>query len=165
MKNNRGIANIILIIIGFILIGILFGYFKKNNFFFQPINLENNNSETKYQCGLAVLEPNLQSEPVLFPLDITGYVNGCGWNVYNGLAGNVQVFDGNGVPVSNNTPLAIISSSNLLNQPNVFKTNIILTRNPTLKQGFIIFQAMPTGNLAPGSFKIPIIFGQNSYAF
>jgi hypothetical protein len=172
MKNNRGIANIILIIIGFILIGILVGYFKKNNFFFQPINLgldqnnlEDNTAEQKYQCGLVVLEPNLQGEPFLFPLDITGYVNGCGWNVVNGVAGSVQVFDGNGLPISNRVPLTIISESNLLNQPNVFRTNINLTNNPTLRQGIIIFEASPQNGLAPGSFKMPIIFGQNSYAF
>ncbi len=175
MKYNRGFANIVLIIIAFLLAGVLFGFFKKSNFFIKPPSfdvanqdsqIDNNTPINNYKCGLSILQPNLQSEPLMFPLVVTGYVNGCGWNAYNGYAGSIQVFDGDGIPVSLNTPLPLTpeSKSGNSNPPSVFSTSIELTRNPTLRQGFIIFQAIPVGGLTPGSFKMPIIFAPN-YAF
>lgn len=178
MKYNRGFANIVLVIIAFLLAGVLFGFFKNSNFFIKPLSFDianqtNSINQTdniaptnNYKCGLSILEPNLQSGPLMFPLSITGYINGCGWDVSNGYAGSVQVFDGDGIPVSLNTPLPLTPESKLgnLNTPSVFSATIVLTRNPSLRQGFIIFQAMPVGGLTPGSFKMPIIFAPN-YAF
>lgn len=39
-------------------------------------------------CGITVTDPEI-GKPVSFPLSISGYVSGCGWNPYHGYAAHL----------------------------------------------------------------------------
>ncbi len=102
-------------------------------------------------CGIKVFSP-LPGQPVMFPLEVSGYVNGCGWVPFdNGQAVTLEIRDMNG-PIS---PVIIIpvQDPNSFTLPAYFKSNINITKIPTSPNGVFIFH-----NSAGDSFQIPVFF-------
>ncbi len=52
-----------------------------------------------------VIEQPLINQEVQLPITVKGYINGNGWNAFEGVAGSVQVLDANGKAITEKTPL------------------------------------------------------------
>lgn len=103
-------------------------------------------------CGIKIFSP-LVGEKVSFPLEISGYVNGCGWIPWNnGTAVTMEVRDNSGALA----PLIIVpvEDINSFTLPAYFKSRINTTKKPSSPDGVIIFH-----NSVGDSFQIPILFG------
>ena len=75
MNKERGIGHIVTLIIGLTLILVIVGFFRANRSFFDTINYK---ALLRLPPGITVekIEPN---QKVVFPLKVTGYINGAGW--------------------------------------------------------------------------------------
>ncbi len=106
----------LIFIIGLFLIGALVGIFypsignkktssqtRKNNGYIQGQTVNpNENRETdayyikadidKPVCGIKVFSP-LPGQKVNFPLEVSGYVNGCDWTPFEGQAASLEIRD------------------------------------------------------------------------
>lgn len=104
---NRGFVNILLIIFGFILVGIIVGFFASRHSV-SPIVFPNITGKetaspfttfTTAKCGLVVTAPEPDSI-VTMPIVVTGYVNGCGWKEDDQNAGTVVLLNDEGQVIS-----------------------------------------------------------------
>ncbi|MEI8130122.1 MAG: hypothetical protein WCG55_01290 [bacterium] len=147
MNHERG--NFVLIIAGIVAVLFLIGFFRNAPAFWDTVNYK---KILRLPCGLTVQHPTYSTnEKAQFPVEIDGYINGCGWDPKNGSAGIVQVFDGMGLPMSAPTMLAIPSDNGTY--PIYFDTVIRLTKPPTTDTGKILVTSS-SGLLYP----IPVTF-------
>lgn len=122
---NKGIANIILILLGIILSAVAVGIFTVWDGFV-PIEQEGTSEETSVgevtdidqeeisvpgiDCGIFVASPD-QNQTVNSPIIISGYIanegSGPCWPAFEGIAGTVRLFDTNDVAVTARTPLTL----------------------------------------------------------
>ena len=86
-------------------------------------------------CGLTY-DGVTDNEKVLFPLKITGYVNGCGWDAGDKGAGTIQVFDGKGMPVTIPTEMALTDDSTEIPYP--FESDLSPSFVPQTDNGQVV---------------------------
>lgn len=145
---QRGLATILVIILGFFIIFVLIGYFKnqKNN----PFDIENvfKNQTTNQlddgqlgdigypyaNCGIEISSPFVYSK-IDNVFQFSGKVDGCGWEVRNGFAGVFQMTDSKNNQLTDQISIPA-------NQDGYFKINIALKRSPEgdPKMGLVMFK-------------------------
>ena len=76
-------------------------------------------------------------QQVVFPLRISGYINGCGWEMTGANAGSVQIFDAKGIPVTASTPLLYNDRGTELPRP--FVAFLTAIAAPSADTGSIVF--------------------------
>jgi hypothetical protein len=173
---NQGSAMAI-VIVGIILVGALVGIFwprnairksSKNNV---PLNvvtapnvLPNQERETnayyqelnndKNTCGIKIFSP-LPGQKVSFPLEVSGYVNGCGWAPFEGQIGTLQIRDAN----QSLSPIIILPvEGDSYTLPAYFKVKIPAISSPTSQDGVFIFMNEDASGENPLRFQLPVTF-------
>lgn len=121
----------LLIVIGIVLVLFMIGFFKAEPSFWGSVNYK---KALRLPCGITVKEP-LRDARVTFPASTRGYLNGCGWEVDNGVGGSVQIFDGYGMPVTARIPLVVSGKS----APYSFSAVLLLRQVPATGNGSIVF--------------------------
>ncbi|OGI78588.1 hypothetical protein A3C57_00825 [Candidatus Nomurabacteria bacterium RIFCSPHIGHO2_02_FULL_33_12] len=181
MSDSHGsnTPTILIVIIGIILVGALIGIFypktsskikkvipaienlgKING---SPVNPNDNRGTDAYYtpadidspvCGIKIFSP-LPGQKVSFPLEVSGYVNGCNWVPFESHVGTLEIRDMNQalskliiIPVDGDT----------YTLPAYFKIKITPTLAPTSQNGVLIFHNEDPSGLKPESFQVPIIF-------
>lgn len=134
MKNEKG--NILLIVIGVICILLLIGFFRGEPSFFGTVNYK---KILNVPCGLSVSSPESDMQ-IVFPIAVRGHVNGCGWDVKNGIAGTVQVFDNNGFAISDAVPLEVTDDTII--KPYAFHSALYLRHGPSTGDGSVIYKSV-----------------------
>lgn len=170
---------ILILIIGVILIGALIGIFYPKGIRTTKIisptidtlgKIEgskvnaNDNRETdayyikanidKPVCGIKVFSP-LPGQVVKFPLEVSGYVNGCNWIPSNGQIGSIEMRDGN-FALSKLIVIPIDADNGTL--PAYFKIKITPEFSPTSNQGVLIFHNQNQNGVPAETFQVPITF-------
>ncbi len=136
MQKREG-GNTVLIIIGIIAILFLIGFFRNQASFWDTVNFK---KALRLPCGLTVSEPRFsKDEKVVFPLTISGYINGCGWDLSGRNAGTAQVFDAHGAPVT--APATLLAPSDPGSTPYLFSTTLFVTAAPQTDTGQILFRS------------------------
>ncbi|MEI6399913.1 MAG: hypothetical protein WCO58_00100 [bacterium] len=167
---------VFLLIIGIVLFATMAGYFKthtislfsgfgttqstttttkKNNNINSGLSQEELDRASRYNqssCGLVITDPYLGA-PVSFPLNFAGYASGCEWGSLNNTVGEIQVFDGNGRPLSAPYDLASTSGSGT-NEYAYFSQSLTTFRIPDTTAGYLIIKSAVSGN----TIQIPIAF-------
>ena len=176
IHKQRG-STMAIVIVGIILVGALVGIFwprnttrkiSKNN---APLNvvtapnvLPNQERETnayyqelnndKNTCGIKIFSP-LPGQKVSFPLEVSGYVNGCGWAPFEGQAATLQIRD-NDKSISPVIILPVEGDSYTL--PAYFKVKIPAVSSPSTKDGIMIFTNEDASGENILRFQLPIVF-------
>ncbi|HEY4715256.1 MAG TPA: hypothetical protein VIH31_02020 [Candidatus Paceibacterota bacterium] len=107
-------------------------------------------------CGLTVLTPQ-PNQTISQGFVIKGVENGCGWTAFEAVAGTVQAYQSNGLPVSSRIPINI--SGNWMQIPVNFQ--VILNLNqipPPGSSGSLVFMNDDTSGNNPKTATIPIKF-------
>ena len=144
MHIHRERGNGVLIIVGIVAVLFLVGFFRNAPAFWDTVNYK---KILRLPCGLTVQHPKFaKGEKAQFPLEIDGYVNGCGWDPKSGSAGTAQIFDDKGLPVSMPTQLSIPSDNGTY--PVYFDTILRLNKAPSTDAGNILLTS-PNGLLYP----------------
>ncbi len=169
------VMTIFILIIGIVLFAFMAGYLKthsislfsgfgtpqtttpvkKNNSINSGLSQEELDRATRYNqsnCGLVITNPYLGA-PVSFPLNFTGYTSGCGWGSVNNTVGEVQVFDGNGRPLSAPYDLAS-ANNNEANGYSYFSQPITTFRTPDTSSGYLLIKSVVSGEVT----QIPVAF-------
>ncbi len=151
---NRGIIlTLILIVIGFVLVLTLIGFFRtgtldsKLNFTVKSI--------LKEPCGLSIKTPHLH-ESVTFPLEITGYINGCGWEPRDDRAGTVVLYSDHGMPLT--PPVTLLMPPQAEREPYYFESIINIVPPSGTKEGILIFENNRGNGLSPEFEEYEISF-------
>ncbi len=168
----------LIFIIGLFLIGAMIGIFyptigtkktnvpnKQNNGYIQGETVNpNENRETeayyikadidKPVCGIKVFSP-LPGQQVSFPLEVSGYVNGCDWTPFEGQAASLEIRDNSGA-ISRDIILPIEKDN--LTLPAYFKVKISPDGMPRTNAGVLIFHNINKTGEKLETFQIPIIF-------
>jgi hypothetical protein len=121
-NKERGWADWATVIIGLFLCFLLIGFFKPDNGISEKISFK---SLMRLPCGLTFSGIS-NNDKIVFPIEITGYINGCGWNRNKMSAGTIQVFDGKGMPVTSPFDMTI----------NEMGTELPLSFKATLRPNF-----------------------------
>lgn len=152
MKHNqRGVVEIVLIVLGVLLGLFAIGFFRED----QPTSryVPNYQTTANIDCGLTVYEPK-NNAIVSNPLIIDGYVNGCGWDAYEGALGSVRVLSDTGVVLSM-TKLQRIDTDGRL--PYHFNTRLSLPAGRLTRKGTLLFSNDLSGPQAR-TMVVPISF-------
>lgn len=168
----------LIFIIGLFLIGALVGIFypsistkkttapaKQNNGYIQGQTVNpNEGRETdayyikadidKPVCGIKIFSP-LPGQQVNFPLEVSGYVNGCDWTPFEGQAATVIIRD-NTAAISREIILPIEKDN--LTLPAYFKVKITPDSMPSTNEGVLIFYNIKKTGEKLETFQVPIIF-------
>lgn len=104
------LALLVVILLGFLLI--VFSNSKKRNI--DPLPSVSVDTRELY-CGISITSPQIGSS-VSFPVQVGGYVSGCGWEPYSGYVAKMKIYDSEnrliGRPylvnksLNNNTPVS-----------------------------------------------------------
>ncbi len=105
-------------------------------------------------CGIKVFSP-LPGQKVGFPLEISGYVNGCNWVPFLSNVGTLEIRDQEGV-ISPVVILPIEVDDGTL--PAYFKIKVSPSINPRSNSGVLIFKNEKNSNEIVETFQVPIIF-------
>lgn len=136
MKNKqRGMADKVTIIIGLVLCLLLIGFFRPDT---GGINKVNFKSLLRLPCGLTYSGIS-DNDKIIFPIEITGYINGCGWERNKMSAGTIQVFDGKGMPVT--VPFDMTISDNGTELPLPFKSDLHPNFAPQTDSGQLVIKS------------------------
>ena len=148
-SRTREQGNLLVIILCIIALFLLVAAFHTDHNFYDTFNLK---GILRLQCGITVDTPKGDlNKKVEFPLAVTGYINGCGWQP-NGLsAGTAQIFDGKGLPLTLPTTMAIPADGT--KAPQYFEADLTLISAPATDTGNIILRST-TGLLT----TIPVAF-------
>jgi len=134
-KFESGSADHVAIIVGLILGCLLVGFFISGSGLLSKLNFK---SFLQLPCGLTYSGIS-DNQKITFPLQITGYVNGCGWDDQKGVAGTIQIFDAKGLPVTLPTPIDITDSGTQL--PLAFTAIITPSAAPQTDNGELILKS------------------------
>ncbi len=130
-------GNILLVVVGVVAILFLIGFFRSAPAFWETVNYK---TILRLPCGLTVKHPKFaKDEKAAFPLELDGYVNGCGWTVEGGIAGTAQVFDGKGLPLTAPTPMTVPGADE--SSPYYFDTQLRLIAAPSTDTGNILLRS------------------------
>lgn len=105
-------------------------------------------------CGIKVFSP-LPGQVVKFPLEVSGYVNGCNWVPLQGQIGSLEIRDENNA-LSKLIIIPVDADNGTL--PAYFKIKITPTVAPTGNQGVLIFHNQNQVETVPETFQVPITF-------
>ncbi len=131
---NKEKGNALLVVLSIFLILGVIGFFNSKKGFWDTVNYK---AALNLPCGLTVTEPkNLDKAPVVFPVVVKGYINGCGWDKNGNLAGHIQVFDKKGVMMTDMIPMIVPADS--VEQPFYFESTLKMLRVPTTDVGTIL---------------------------
>ncbi len=170
---------ILIIIIGIFLVGALIGIFfpkgvrnvktitpaidRLGYVEGQKVNpVENRETDAYYTkadidkpvCGIKVFSP-LPGQKVAFPLEVSGYVNGCNWSPFEGQVGTLEMRDKNQAL----SPLIVIPvDGDNYTLPAYFKIKVIPQKNVTSVDGVLIFHNEDASGEHPETFQVPISF-------
>lgn len=115
--NQKGFANLLLIIFGFILVAFIVGFFASRKSYspimFPNVTGDSNSPFTLYsqnKCGLSITKP-IENESLSSTIVVAGYINGCGWSLDGQSAGTVQVLNQSGQVISGTYTLFVPSHS------------------------------------------------------
>ena len=149
MQQNRGIIlGIIVIIIGIVLSLVLIGFFTGQH----PFGLKDSKKLLKLPCGVTIYHPK-QYEEVTFPFEVSGYVNGCGWDIENNIAGVLTVLGDNGLIIAQGN---LIPTGDVTEAPYYFSSTVAID-NPNMTRGTFVFSNGKTG-FEERLIKIPVVF-------
>ena len=133
--SERGFADHATIIIGLVLGCLLIGFFLSGSGLLNKVNLK---SAMRLPCGLTY-SGITDNQKITFPIEIDGYINGCGWQASKGNAGTVQIFDGKGLPVT--TPQAMVITDTGTDLPLAFTAIIRPSSAPQTDSGQLIIRS------------------------
>lgn len=105
-------------------------------------------------CGIKIFSP-LPGQKVAFPLEVSGYVNGCNWVPFEGQVGTLEIRD-NKNALSKLIILPVDGDTYTL--PAYFKVKITPTVNPSSNEGVLIFHNDDPSGERPETFQVPIVF-------
>jgi hypothetical protein len=106
-------------------------------------------------CGIKVFSP-LPSQKVSFPLEVSGYVNGCNWAPFEGQVGTLEIRDANNA-LSKLIILPVEQEDNYT-LPAYFKVKITPEMAPGTQNGVLIFHNEDASGEKAETFQIPINF-------
>jgi hypothetical protein len=109
----------------------------------------------KTVCGIKVFSP-LPGQQVSFPLEVSGYVNGCNWTPFEGQVGKLEIRDMNNA-ISKIILLPVDGPDNYT-MPAYFKIKITPEQNPTSTDGVLIFHNNVLEGETKETFQVPISF-------
>ncbi len=137
MQNHER-GNIILIVVGVAMALLLIGFFRSEKSFFGTVNFK---AALNLPCGLTIQQPDKKKkdESVSFPLTVSGYIHGCGWEKSGNLAGMAQVFDDLGSPVTG--PVALVIPKDSTEDPFYFEATLSLQSAPHTGEGTILIHS------------------------
>jgi hypothetical protein len=131
--SQRGFVEIILIVLGVLLGLFAVGFFREDQQASRYV--PNYQTTANVDCGLTIYSPE-QNGIVGNPLEIEGYVNGCGWNEEQGTLGSVRVLSDTGV-VLVMSKLSKVDNDGRL--PYHFKTRLSLPMGRLTHKGTVLF--------------------------
>ncbi len=105
-------------------------------------------------CGIKVFSP-LPGQRINFPLEVSGYVNGCGWVPFEGQVGTLELRDKN---KALSQLIVIPVDGDTYTLPAYFKVKITPQITPGTSEGVIIFHNENPAGGAGETFQVPIIF-------
>jgi hypothetical protein len=101
--------------------------------------------------NLESLTPGLYSNP--FPFEVSGYVNGCGWEIENGTVGLLTVLGENGLIIAQG-PLT--PTRDTTEAPYYFSATVAIDK-PDMARGTFVFSNGQSG-FEERTVKIPVSF-------
>ena len=168
ISTQKGVVNVLLIIVGLILSAILVGLFAsgvKNPFggspapvnpVTPPVTTTTTVPPINPICGLTVTAPQ-PNQTVGQGFLITGTQNGCGWVAFEAVAGTVQAIKIDGTPISAQIPIVI--SGNWMQLPINFQVALNLTSvPPSGSSGFLVFKNDDLSGENPKTIAISVKF-------
>lgn len=177
--HGSGTPTFLIVIIGIILVGALIGIFypyglrntkivtpaidTQGAVLGQDVNVNDERATDAYYtkadidktiCGIKVFSP-LPGQHVSFPLEVSGYVNGCNWVPFESQIGSIEIRDTNGAL----SKLIIVPvDGDNFTLPAYFKIKIIPEISPSSANGVLIFHNQNAVGTVPETFQIPIAF-------
>ena len=149
MYTNKEGGNLFVVILGIVLILFILGFFTSDRGFWDTFNFK---SILRLPCGVTVQAPKLsKGEKIEYPLEVNGYINGCGWERNGTVAGTVQIMDGRGRPITNSETLIIPKDS--VNKPYYFSAKLYPRDIPQTDAGSILLTST-TGLM----YAVPVSF-------
>ncbi|MEI6316428.1 MAG: hypothetical protein WCO65_01715 [bacterium] len=133
--SERGFADYATIIIGLIFGGLIIGFFLSSGGLMNKVNLK---SAMRLPCGLTY-SGVADNQKIVFPFEVTGYINGCGWQANKGSAGTVQIFDGKGLPITSAQNIPITDTGTDL--PLAFTAIVRPTAAPQTDTGQLVIRS------------------------
>lgn len=125
------------VVLGIILILFVIGFFNSSRSFWDTFNFK---KILRLPCGLTINAPKYDfedtSEKVKYPLLVSGYINGCGWERNGDSAGTAQIFDSRGQAVTKQSSLFIPGDST--QSPFYFETTLYPMTPPTMDTGTLL---------------------------
>ena len=150
-QKNRGVTEILVIVIGLLLILVVFGVFTYSG----NLSLSSRLLPLRVKCGLTVVSP-LPNQKVSFPLLVSGYTNGCGWVPFEAVAGSLRVTDSNNSVLSDNYPLE--TQGDWTKLPAKFSRSITIKIKPQTKTGFLLFSNDNPSGERQFFYRMPVNF-------
>ncbi len=161
MRDHRGVIHVFLILIGFIIVAVIFGFFT-SSYTSSPLiqfpTFGNTKSysadDSKNSCGLSVSSYEGDSAKISSPLVVAGYARGCGWTAKDKSLGTVVIVDGAGQVVSSAFPLTVVRDQLFL--PPYFQTTMYFGK-PQTQTGFLLFTNNESGSKEK-TLRLPVRF-------
>ncbi len=134
MKNNeQGFGDWVVIVLGLFLALCAIGFWRADRGIFDKVNFK---AAMRLPCGLTYSGIS-DNQKIILPLEVTGYINECGWTVNERMAGKAQIFDGKGLAVT--TPFDLIITDNGTQYPYPFKATLHAISAPETDTGQFVF--------------------------
>jgi len=105
-------------------------------------------------CGIKIFSP-LPGQQISFPLEVSGYVNGCNWVPFESQVGKLEIRDTNNT-LSQLIVIPVDTDTHTL--PAYFKIKIIPQTMPSSQNGVLIFHNIYPAEGSPETFQVPIKF-------
>ena len=134
-KSERGMADKTAIVIGLIFGLVMVGFFRANNGILSKVNYK---AALRLPCGLTYGGVS-DGDKITFPMSVTGYINGCGWDQNELRAGTVQIFDARGFPVTVATDMKFTDNGKDLPLP--FISTLRSSYIPHTENGQLVFRS------------------------
>ena len=161
IDHQKGITNIVIIVVGLILCAVLLGFLNNGinggtrkstwDFLFKKNSGE---QSAIFSCGISVLTPRSYEE-ISFPLSFSGFVGGCGWAPEDGSVGSVILFDATNRAIASER---LYASGIYKNKPIPF-SGLIGDARPLTTNGYLLFIASSYNqSKEPKSYKVPVYF-------
>lgn len=138
-ERGEGGVNFVAVVAILIFLAFIFsGFFKNERILWDSFNIK---SLLRLPCGVTIQKPESNTK-VVFPVQVSGYINQCGWiykNIPGGYAtaGTAQIFDDKGMPVTKPSDLVVPNSID--GYPMYFGNQLPLLTAPTTDTGKIVF--------------------------
>lgn len=108
----------------------------------------------KNSCGIKIFSP-LPGQKVSFPLEVSGYVNGCNWVPFEGQVGTLEIRDKNKA-ISRLIILPVDGDNYTL--PAYFKVRVTPEFNIESNDGVFIFHNEDPSGEKPETFQVPVVY-------